>query len=369
MPFFGRFRRILRGAASTNVARVSEDLTRLARAYEPPAVDLSVLFRPSSFRVSSGELFYGLLPAREFDRFARLGDVAQSFERSLPDVVTGNPAVRNVLESFATDARRTLPDLPVASNDARLAGLRRRVRATDPVDTVDGLESIVARDNELARAIDRRVREIARTRRVKFVGYTLAISVGVAVTVGLLFEIAAAVARRSNGCFLYRGGTYASLNKCKLRAFSCNTRDAPLPEGVEWCSQTVDLPPQLFDVNACMGNDGSECIHCDMDETDESSLNWAYVDLLPEDALVRCEHRDALDALGEILGDLIDEAGDIVTNPIGAIGKCLSQAFCWIVIVGIVALIGAVIIFRVLPNAAGRLFRGNANNGANVINI
>lgn len=349
MGYFGSFRKIFR-RAGTNAQKASDDLVALSRNYNPPGgrVNLGNLFAPQRISVRDGQLFVGRLSAVEFDRFARLGDVTNSFRRALPDLVEGNVAVLGTLTTYAKQASRTLPDLPVTSQVTKVSNLRKKlgVASTAKITTADQLAEVVASNRDLVRAVERKARTVNRLRVIKFVGSSIAIAAGVTVTAAFLYEVAARIALRSTGCFMYRGGVGTNLRKCKLTKISCSSATSELPEGISACVQTSDLPAELFSGTDCAPpNDTAQCVHCDPLETNPENIGWTYGDKLPEDVILRCESKDALDILGDILDDVIDGIGDIIQNPIGALGGCFCCVLVWVIVIAVV-LVGLIFVWR-----------------------
>lgn len=240
--------------------------------------------------------------------FRRLDDIA---ELHFPDLALRRRA------TYLLDSRNDL-----------LA--RKVIGSNEIVLNAETLEKIVRRDAKLTDRVNSVSKVTSRTKKIVFLGVTVAVT---GIGIAYLCREAAKHAAANSGCFMYINDN-GNVRRCRALGCSCFVDNNnvklidPIVDAVT--CRDEDLWERMRPKNSDCSRDRENrkqnerfCVHCDWNEIDPQSTNYVDKEALPENAYVRCEHQDALDALNEMIGGTIDSVWDVV----GSTGKQARDSF------------------------------------------
>lgn len=281
----------------------------------------------------------GALPGHEFAAMLRAGASVRAFEMATGKLLSNN--ARLAFREFDAAAAKTLPDARVFRRDEFVNTFRNTLREKGilrdaVVKDAQTLEIMIRGDARLTGEASRLTRLLRHTKTILFLG-------GVMTVAGLgiagLCRAAERMARGNTGCFIYITDEYGVVRKYKIRGCSC-----PLSVAVNDTKTIVpvwpenQLPTSMRVTNtACDINDNGEgsasnvakirCVHCDWKETDPHSINFVEKNAFPDNAFVRCEQMDALDAFLEMVGQTADDTWKTVEDVNKGVSNSLSTLF------------------------------------------
>jgi len=203
-----------------------------------------------------------------------------------------NPNVERTLQKLLTEAAITLPDLRIARNADAVSHGRHIFAVAETLNTLDDLSKAVAKNNDLKRAVDKLVSSVRRTKKLKFLGYTVLFTVA-SITAYDIYSKCVEISRNGTGCFLYytRGN---EIKKCKVSPYSClygNKGDL--------CPELL-LTDEIARCSDCQhdSNRQKPCLHCHHEDDLNKNLD--------ENHVLRCESPDPMDVLLEGVHQTID---------------------------------------------------------------
>lgn len=296
----------------------------------------------------------GKIEGRRFAAMMRSARSARAFEEATGEALS--TVARRAFRSIDEVAELNFPDVALARRQRYITDGRNDLIVRGSIDsqrriaTAADLERLVRSDARLLSRTNRLSAVASRTKKILYFGGAI-----VATTVGVAYvcRTAANHAANNTGCFIYTNSN-GTIRRCRAMGCSCPTpiivgKDSPVAcrDSDLWIKMRMtdsDCSKATGD-----GNNGDYCVHCDWNETNSESLNFVDREHLPDDAYVRCERQDALDALNEMIGGTVDSAWDAVTgvgdDVAGSIGS-VARIIPWIL--GAVAAIVIAAVFFAL---------------------
>lgn len=300
-------------------------------------------------------------------RFAALMRTARSVEAF--EAATGSKLSvlgRQAFRRLDDIAELHFPDLALKKRATYLLDSRKDLLARKVINRgqivldADALEKIVHADAKLTGRVNSVSKVASRTKKIVFLGVTIAVT---GVGIAYLCREAAKHAAANSGCFMYLNDN-GNVRRCRAPGCSCFISDdgLKLPDplvgkNVVTCrDEDLWKRMRLNNTDCVMDSLTREknerfCVHCDWDEIDPKKSSYVDKEFLPENAYVRCEHQDALDALNEMIGGTIESVWDVV----GSAGKQARDSFAssvrilpWILgVFGVlIALVAATFVWR-----------------------
>lgn len=258
---------------------------------------------------------------------------------------------RQAFRTLDRDTRAFLPDSHVSNRNefVRTARVDTGVPSGTRIHTTDELARYAQQSRLLSRNVERTLRRANRTRLLKYLGGSIAIT---AITAGSLYSLAVVLSQKNTGCFMYRN-VNGEITKCKVSGCSCPISyvEKPCDESLFNCDQFT------VSGNKCANADNRQCVHCDWNIEDTDSVHYVDRACLPDDAYLQCENQDAMDALWELIGGTLDSswnrANDFLggaSDSLGSVMKFVPYIFGFIGI--LFAIIASVWIFRAMRSTS-----------------
>lgn len=331
MGFLGSWRNILR-ISKNNVTGTVDAATFskkiIAEAEKLKLNNIARLFDNNYLKNIDNKVFLGNIELKDFIKAARLGDYEGSFKTAFgSSPLLDNPGVKQALQKILSEAATTLPDLKVLHNVNAVTKGRKIFLLTDKASSASELSRLVAKNNQLKNIVDKLVLSVNRTKKIKFLGYTILIGAA-AVTAYDIYQTCAEISANGTGCFIYytAGG---EIKKCKISPYSClHATQGTL------CSLPL-LTNEMISCTDCQISDNKkkECIHCNNEDP--------YNEMLGEHQMLRCESPDPIDVLLEGIHQTID--GIISVG--GNITSSLFNKF-WVILMAILLIFIVISFFR-----------------------
>lgn len=300
------------GNVSRIVRRINDPLETIARGWRSAVESM----RKASKRIGSlfdfniakvgNKIRIGKADGLSFTNLLRRGRAVEAIESASATTITG--AARRGLMEMNETIIRSFPDAAVVMRDSNVAARRARSGIKRAVRSASELSDIVNADSRLLRETSRVSTIIRRTKQIAILGGTITVA---GFGINALIQAADDYAKKNSGCFMYVS-TGKGVRKCRINGCTCPLNkldDAPA------CNEN-ELPDNMKTKNSECSKLAEQpgCVHCDMDVTDVNSLQYVNRENFPDNAYVKCEHMDALDALNEMIGSVLGDAWSSIAD-------------------------------------------------------